>query len=93
MAETGVVVFYDKKNNYGFIEPDDESSDLTFSLAPGEGPIQVGDNVIFERMHTPYITPIGPTAYRVRRAGFAPVKPHTEAEPDPAQEADISTTP
>lgn len=82
MAETGVVVFFDAEHNYGFIEPDDDSGDLTFSLAPGEGPVQVGDNVIFERMPTPYITPIGPTAYRVRRAGFAPVEPQAEIEPN-----------
>lgn len=81
MAETGVVVFYDEKDNYGFIAPDNDSGDLTFTLFPGEGPVTVGDNVIFERMATPYITPIGATAYRVRRAGFAPVQPRVEPEP------------
>ena len=89
MAETGVVVFFDAEHNYGFIEPDDDSGDLTFSLAPGEGPVQVGDNVIFERMPTPYITPIGPTAYRVRRAGFAPAEPQVEVEPDPEIPASV----
>ena len=90
MAETGVVVFYDEKDNYGFIEPDDGSGDLIFSLYPGEGPVAVGDNVIYERMPTPYITPIGPTAYKVRRAGFAPVDPGPESEPVPDEDA---TTP
>lgn len=81
MTETGVVVFYDEKDNYGFIEPDDESGDLTFTLFPGEGPVRAGDNVHFERMATPYITPIGATAYRVRRAGFTPARPQIEPEP------------
>jgi cold shock CspA family protein len=88
MAETGVVVFYDEKHNYGFIEPDDESSDLTFSLAPGEGPVAVGDSVTFERMATPFITPIGPTAYRVRRSGFAAMP----ATPDADLDATVPTT-
>jgi hypothetical protein len=87
MAETGVVVFYDEKDNYGFIEPDDESGDLTFTLFPGEGPVTVGDSVIFERMPTPYITPIGATAYRVRRAGFAPMQPRVEPEPVPEEKS------
>lgn len=82
MSETGVIVFYDEKHNYGFIEPDDGSSDITFSLAPGEGPVTVGDSVTFERMPTPYITPIGPTAYRVRRAGFAAIAPATNPDID-----------
>lgn len=81
MAETGLVVFYDERDNYGFIEPDSGTGDLTFTLFPGEGPVAVGDNVIFERMATPYVTPIGPTAYRVRRAGFAPIEPQAEPEP------------
>lgn len=76
MAETGTVVFYDERFNYGFIEPDDGSADLTFTLAPGEGPVEVGDNVRFERFPTPGITPVGPTAWRVRQAGFV--------QPDPA---------
>ena len=89
MTETGVVVFYDQQKRYGFIEPDDESGDLTFSLIPGEGQVQVGDNVTFERMPTPYITPIGPTAYHVRRAGFTPAEPEaaTDAEREPRLEA------
>lgn len=91
MAETGVIVFYDEKNNYGFIEPDDGSSDLTFSLRPGEGPVAPGDNVVFERMHTPYITPIGPTAYRVRRAGFTPAQPQVEPDPAPPVAPDTAT--
>lgn len=82
MTETGVVIFYDEQKRYGFIEPDDESGDLIFSLVPGEGPVQVGDNVTFERMPTPYITPIGPTAYHVRRAGFAPAEPGSTADAD-----------
>lgn len=86
--ETGVVVFYDEKDNYGFIEPDDGSADLSFWLIPGEGRLDVGDNVIFERLPTPYITPVGPTAFNVRRAGFAPVEPRLE--PDPAVEEDLT---
>jgi cold shock CspA family protein len=76
VAETGVVVFYDAEANFGFIEPDAGGADLSFSLRPGEAPVQVGDAVVFERMAVPYVTQTGPTAYRVRRAGFVlPVEP------------------
>ena len=92
MAETGLIVFYDEKSNYGFIEPDDESGDLVFSLVPGEGPVQVGDNVMFERMPTPYITPIGPTAYRIRRAGFAPEPPQADAGSTADADANLQAT-
>ncbi len=81
MAETGVVVFYDERNNYGFIAPDDDSGDLIFSLVPGEGQVTVGDNVTFDRLPTPAVTPVGPTAYHVRRAGFTPMQPQVEPEP------------
>lgn len=79
MVETGTVVFYDERHNYGFIEPDIGSGDLTFRLAPGEGAVQVGDNVTFERLPTPIVTPIGPTAWRVRLAGFL------QPDPRPAE--------
>lgn len=92
MTETGVVVFYDQQNRYGFIAPDDESGDLVFSLVPGEGPVQVGDNVIFERMPTPYITPIGPTAYHVRRAGFTPAEPDVALDAEREPEMEVRTT-
>ncbi len=77
MVETGTVIFYDLKRNYGFIEPDNGSADLIFTLIPGEVPVQVGDNVTFERKPTPTVTPVGPTAWRVRLAGFVNVE--TEA--------------
>lgn len=78
MAETGVVVFYDAQANYGFIEPDAGGADLSFDLRPGEGLVEVGDVVVFERMVVPYVTQTGPTAFRVRRAGF--VSPVEELE-------------
>lgn len=77
MVETGTVIFYDDERNYGFIEPDRGGADLIFTLIPGEVPVQVGDNVTFERKPTPTVTPVGPTAWRVRLAGFVNVE--TEA--------------
>ena len=68
-------------NDHPFQIESRKSGDLSFTLFPGDGPVAVGDNVTFERMATPYITPIGATAYRVRRAGFAPVEPQIEPEP------------
>ena len=78
MVETGTVIFYDAKRNYGFIEPDIGGGDLIFTLIPGEVPVQTGDNVTFERKPTPTVTPVGPTAWRVRLAGF--INAETEAE-------------
>ncbi len=78
MVETGTVIFYDEKRNYGFIEPDSGGSDLFFTLIPGEGPVEVGDNVTFERKPTPSVTPTGPTAWRVRRTGFAVAEAEAE---------------
>ncbi len=72
MIETGVVSFYDPAANFGFIEPDSGRADLSFTLQPGDILVEAGDVVTFERLATPYITDIGPTATRVRRAGFAP---------------------
>lgn len=78
MVETGTVIFYDAKRNYGFIEPDIGGGDLIFTLIPGEVPVQAGDNVTFERRPTPTVTPVGETAWRVRLAGF--INAETEAD-------------
>jgi cold shock CspA family protein len=67
----GVVAFFDEKANYGFIEPDDDSGDVVFSVPPGGEPLQVGDMVVYDLVRQPSVTTKGPEALRVRRVGFA----------------------
>jgi cold shock CspA family protein len=67
----GRVAYYNEHANYGFIEPDDDSGDVVFSLPPGSDPIAVGDAVIYDLVPRPSVTTKGPEALRVRRVGFA----------------------
>ena len=67
----GIVAFYDERANYGFIEPDDESGDVVFSLPPGSEPVTVGDTVVYDLIPRPSVTTKGNEALRVRRVGFA----------------------
>lgn len=68
---TGRVAFYDARANYGFIEPDDGSADVVFSLRPGAEPLKVGDSVVYDLIAPPSVTPMGPQARYLRRVGFA----------------------
>lgn len=67
---TGRVVFYDEKANYGFIEPDNGSPDVVFSIRAGTTPVEVGDHVGYELMTRSEVTPMGPEALRVWHLGF-----------------------
>ena len=69
----GIVAYFDEKANYGFIEPDDDSGDVVFSVPPGGEPLNVGDAVIYDLVPPPSVTTKGPEALRVRRVGFAAV--------------------
>lgn len=62
---TGVITFYDVRDNYGFIEPDDGSPDVVFRLRAGEAPLQVGDTVSYELVPRLSVTPRGAEALRV----------------------------
>lgn len=68
----GVVVFYDAKANYGYIEPEDGSADVVFKIPPGERPLAVGDHVVYDLIPRLQVTPRGPEALRVWKVGFAP---------------------
>jgi cold shock CspA family protein len=70
--QTGRVVFYDPEANYGFIEPDDGSTDVVFAVRGGVEPVEVGDLVAYELIRRPEVTFMGPEALRLRRLGFAP---------------------
>jgi cold shock CspA family protein len=72
---TGRVTFYDPDANYGFIEPDDGSGDVVFSLLPGAAPLATGDIVTYELTPSMLVTPMGKQALRVRKAGFSVPKP------------------
>ena len=68
---TGRVAFFDPQANFGFIEPDDGSADVVFSVRPGGEPLDVGDSVAYVLVPPSSVTPMGPQALWVRRAGFA----------------------
>ncbi len=68
---SGRVVFYDPKANYGFIEPDDDSGDVVFSIRAGSDEVEVGDLVGYELIPAPQVTQMGNEALRVWRLGFA----------------------
>ena len=79
---TGVVTFYNPKANFGFIDPDDASGDVVFTMRPGEEGPEVGAYVEYDIMPMPTVTQIGKQALNVRRAGSRPtastaVKPVT----------------
>jgi cold shock CspA family protein len=84
---TGRIVFYDPKANFGFIEPDDGSGDVVFSIRPGDEPLDVGEGVAYELIPKPAVTQMGTQALRVWRVGFAPMRPGEETSPEiaPAQ--------
>jgi cold shock CspA family protein len=69
--QTGRVVFYDPEANYGFIEPDDGSTDVVFAIRGGVEPVEVGDLVAYELVPRPEVTFMGPEVLRLRRIGFA----------------------
>lgn len=69
----GTVVFYDERANYGFIEPDDGSADVVFTLRPGEGPVAIGDVVRYDLAPAPTVTPKGPEALSVRKVWAQPI--------------------
>jgi cold shock CspA family protein len=66
---TGTVSFYDPDRNYGFIEPDDDGADVSFSLRPGDPTVQAGDRVTFDISPRPLVTDFGRQAIRVTRMG------------------------
>ena len=70
MDGTGRVVFFDAKRNFGFIEPDDASGDVSFVLMPGQEALAVGDNVAFDLYPAPMVTPSGKPALRVWKVVF-----------------------
>jgi cold shock CspA family protein len=72
---TGRIVFYDPAANFGFIEPDDGSPDVVFSIRPGDAVLEVGEGVAYELVPQPSVTQIGPQALRVWRVGFASPAP------------------
>jgi cold shock CspA family protein len=65
----GVVTYFDPKGNFGFIDPDDASGDVVFSVRPGDEPLQVGDHVEYDLVPQPSVTQFGKQALRVRRTG------------------------
>lgn len=65
----GVVTYFDARANFGFIDPDDASGDVVFSVRPGEEPLQVGDHVAYDITPLPSVTQGGKQALRVRRTG------------------------
>ena len=68
----GVVTYYDPKANFGFIDPDDASGDVVFSVRPGDDPLQVGDHVEYDLFAQPSVTTFGKQALRVRRTASRP---------------------
>ncbi|HUG15359.1 MAG TPA: cold shock domain-containing protein [Thermomicrobiales bacterium] len=68
---TGRVAFYDPQANFGFIEPDDGSADVVFSIRPGGEPLEAGDSVAYDLAPDSTVTPMGPQALSVRKVGFA----------------------
>jgi cold shock CspA family protein len=81
---TGRIVFYDPKANFGFIEPDDGSADVVFSIRPGDEPLEVGEGVAYQLIPQPAVTQIGAQALRVWRVGFAPTPREDESTTAPA---------
>jgi cold shock CspA family protein len=78
---TGRVAFYNPQANFGFIEPDDGSADVVFSIRPGAEPLEVGDSVAYDLAPDSSVTPMGPQALRLRRVGFAVSRSETERDP------------
>lgn len=71
---SGRIVYFDPVADFGFIEPDDGSADVVFSIRPGEEPLDVGEGVGYQLIPQPSVTQIGPQALRVWRVGFARVE-------------------
>lgn len=78
---TGRVAFYDPRANFGFIEPDDGSADVVFSIRPGGEPLEVGDSVTYDLVPQSSVTPMGPQALWVRRVGFSVAPAEQELHP------------
>src|SRR4051812_14124652 len=70
VANTGRVTFYDPNGNFGFIKPDDGSSDVLYSVRPGDHTFEVGATVGYILIPQPSVTQIGTQALRVWRTGF-----------------------
>jgi len=68
----GVVTYFNEQTNFGFIDPDDASGDVVFSVRPGEDSMQVGDHVEYDITPMPSATQGGKQALRVRRTGSRP---------------------